>query len=251
MPSDALPAKPEKILILGGTREAAELARDLTAKGLDVTTSLAGRTKEPAPVDGTLRLGGFGGADGLAAYLKAEGFTRVIDATHPFAKTISANAVKACDIAALPLDIRTRAPWQKQPGDLWTEVVTLEDAANALPQNARVLLALGRQYLDAFSARPDCHFVIRMVDPPEKPLGFASYEILTAKPSTDPDEEATLFRSHAITHIVCRNSGGDGAYAKIVAARGMGLPVVMVERQNQLPEAFRSASLIRARQSLP
>ena len=230
MPSDVRPEMTEKILILGGTREAAELARQLFGQGLDVTTSLAGRTKEPVPVEGSLRIGGFGGAEGLAAYLREEGVTRVIDATHPFAKTISANAVKACAIAALPLDIRTRAPWQKQPGDLWIEVATLEDAANALPPNARVLLALGRQYLDAFLARTDCHFVIRMVDPPETPLGFKSHMILTAKPSPDPDEEAALFRAHAITHLVARNSGGDGAYAKIVAAREMGLPVVMVGR---------------------
>ncbi|MCD2173320.1 cobalt-precorrin-6A reductase [Rhizobium sp. C4] len=230
MPNDAPPGSPEKILILGGTKEAAELARELVAKGLDVTTSLAGRTREPAPLDGKVRIGGFGGAEGLAAYLTAEGFTRVIDATHPFARTISANAVKACEIAARPLDIRTRAPWQKQPGDIWIEVPTLEDAAAALPANTRVLLALGRQYLDAFSARSDCHFVIRMVDPPESPLAFASHTILTAKPSPNPDEEAALLRTHAITHLVCRNSGGDGAYAKIVAARTMGLPVVMVGR---------------------
>ena len=230
MPSNLFSGKPEKILILGGTREAAELARELASQGLDVTTSLAGRTKEPAPVEGKLRIGGFGGAEGLAAYLKAQGFTLVIDATHPFAKTISANAVTACEFAGLPLDIRTRAPWQKQPGDLWIEVATLEAAAAALPENARVLLALGRQYLDAFLKRVDCHFVIRMVDPPESPLTFASHEILTAKPSTDPDEEAALLRAHTITHVICRNSGGDGAYAKIIAAREMGLPVVMVGR---------------------
>lgn len=230
MPNDAPPGSPEKILILGGTKEAAELARELVATGLDVTTSLAGRTKEPAPLEGKVRIGGFGGAQGLAAYLQTEGITRVIDATHPFAKTISANAAKACDLAAVPLDIRTRAPWQKQPGDNWIEVATLEEAAVALPENARVLLALGRQYLDAFVARTDCHFVIRMVDPPDKPLRFASHDILTAKPSSDPAEEAALFREHAVTHIVARNSGGDGAYAKIVAARTIGLPVVMVGR---------------------
>lgn len=230
MPNDAPSKRPEKILILGGTKEAAELARDLVSRGHDVTTSLAGRTKEPAPVEGKTRIGGFGGARGLAAYLKAEGMTRVIDATHPFAKTISVNAVKACEMAGLPLDIRTRAPWQKQPGDLWIEVATLEEAAAALPENARVLLALGRQYLDAFLTRTDCHFVIRMVDPPENPLNFTSYVVLTAKPSLAPHEEAALLRVHAITHIVARNSGGDGAYAKIVAARAMGLPVVMVRR---------------------
>ena len=230
MPNDARPERPEKILILGGTKEAAELARDLVAKGHDVTTSLAGRTKEPAPVEGKVRIGGFGGAEGLAAYLQAEGITRVIDATHPFAKTISANAEKACELAAVPLDIRTRAPWQKQPGDLWIEVATLEEAAAALPENARVLLALGRQYLDAFLTRTDCHFVIRMVDPPDKPLNFTSYVVLTAKPSSEPYEEAALLSEHAITHIVARNSGGDGSYAKIVAARTIGLPVVMVGR---------------------
>lgn len=230
MPNDAAPGRPEKILILGGTKEAAELARDLVTKGLDVTTSLAGRTKEPAPLEGKTRIGGFGGAQGLAAYLQTEGITRVIDATHPFAKTISANAVKACELARVPLDIRTRAPWQKQPGDIWIEVATLEEAAAALPENARVLLALGRQYLDAFVARTDCHFVIRMVDPPEAQLAFTSYVVLTAKPSLDPDEETALLREQAITHIVARNSGGEGAYAKIVAARTMGLPVVMVGR---------------------
>ncbi len=130
----------------------------------------------------------------------------------------------------MPLDIRTRAPWEKQPDDHWIEVATLEEAAAALPENARVLLALGRQYLDAFVARSDCHFVIRMVDPPDKPLGFESHDVLTAKPSSDPADEAALFREHAITHIVSRNSGGDGAYAKIVAARTIGLPVVIVGR---------------------
>ena len=230
MPNDASPGNPEKILILGGTKEAAELARDLVSKGHDVTTSLAGRTKEPAPVEGKVRIGGFGGGGGLAAYLKAEGITRVIDATHPFAKTISANAAKACELAAVPLEIRTRAPWQKQPGDLWIEVATLEDAAADLPKNARVLLALGRQYLDAFLTRTDCHFVIRMIDPPEEPLPFRSHVVLTGKPSSDPAKEAALFREHAITHIVSRNSGGEGAYAKILAARMMGLPVVMVKR---------------------
>ena len=222
--------RPEKILILGGTREAAALARELAGQGLDVTTSLAGRTKEPAPLEGKLRIGGFGGAEGLATYMKEEGFTRVIDATHPFAKTISANAAKACELAGLSLDIRTRAPWRKHPDDIWIDVASLEDAANALPSGARVLLALGRQYLDAFHDRRDCHFVIRMVDQPDQPLPFASYEILAAKPSIDPDEEATLFRHHGITHIVCRNSGGEGAYAKIVAARMIGLPVIMVVR---------------------
>lgn len=222
----------KKLLILGGTREAAKLASELNASGeWDVITSLAGRTKEPQPIAGKTRIGGFGGAEGLASYLRQEGISKVIDATHPFASTISANAVKACEAANVPLEVHTRKPWEKQQGDNWIEVQSLEEAANALPKGARVFLALGRQYLDAFKPRTDCHFIIRMVDEPEKPLDFQSYEIIAAKPSENSEEEAALFRDRQVTHLVCRNSGGDGAYAKIVAARNMRLPVIMIEQR--------------------
>lgn len=228
MPSDG-PRK--KILILGGTREAAALAAELHESGdYDVTTSLAGRTKEPAPIAGKVRIGGFGGAEGMATYLRENKIDQVIDATHPFAKTISANAAKACQIAGVALEIRTRQPWQKQQGDIWIEVETLEDAARNLAPAARVFLALGRQYLDEFKARTDCNFVIRMVDEPTEPLGFANCMVIAAKPSADWQEERALFQKHQITHLVARNSGGDGGYAKIIAARDMGLPVVMVGR---------------------
>ena len=228
MPSDG-PLK--KVLILGGTREAAALATELhDSANVDVTTSLAGRTKEPAPIAGHVRIGGFGGVEGLAAYLADHQIDKVIDATHPFAKTISANAVKACKIAGIPLEIRTRLPWQKQQGDTWLEVKSLEEAARTLPPSARIFLALGRQYLEAFKSRNDCHFVIRMVDEPTEPLGFSSCVTLAAKPSADWQEEKTLFQKHQITHLVVRNSGGDGGYAKIIAARDMGLPVVMVSQ---------------------
>jgi precorrin-6A/cobalt-precorrin-6A reductase len=221
----------KNILILGGTREAAALAFELHETGeYDVTTSLAGRTKEPAPVAGQVRIGGFGGVEGLAAYLRDNAVDKVIDATHPFATTISANAVKACGMTGVPLEIRTRQQWEKVPGDNWLEVSDLEEAARALPSAARVFLALGRQYLDAFKARSDCHFVIRMVDEPSEPLGFANCVIIAAKPSAHWHEEQALFQKHQITHLVARNSGGDGGYAKIIAAREMGLPVVMVGR---------------------
>lgn len=231
MPHDASRERPEKILILGGTREAAELAVALAEAGRDVTTSLAGRTKEPAPVAGKVRIGGFGGIEGLAAHLRAERYTKVIDATHPFAKTISANAVAACKQAGVALEVRTRRPWSRQPGDLWIEVADLDAAAAALPAGACVLLALGRQHIGAFLSRTDCHFVIRMVDPPETPLGFVRCTIVTGKPSLRPEDEVELLRKHRITHIVCRNSGGEGAYAKIVAARLLSLPVVMVAQR--------------------
>lgn len=230
MPPERPDETPEKILILGGTREAAELARALVDQGRDVTTSLAGRTREPAPLAGKVRIGGFGGIEGLAAHLRAEGYTKVIDATHPFARTISANALAACGMAGVPLEVKTRKPWERQPDDLWIEVPDLDAAARVLPAGARVLLALGRQHIGAFLSRPDCHFVIRMVDPPETPLEFASCTVVASRPSRVPEDEADLLKAHCITHIVCRNSGGDGAYAKITAARALALPVVMVAR---------------------
>lgn len=219
----------DRILILGGTREAASLAESLS-KSAEVITSLAGRTKEPAPLAGLVRSGGFGGIDGLARYLAENGITKVIDATHPFAQTISANAVEACRLAGVPLDIVNRPQWQRQPGDDWTEVASIEAAVMALPAGARVLLALGRQHIEPFAARIDCHFVIRMVDPPQTPLAFARHDLVLAKPSSDPDDEKRLMQHHRISHVVSRNSGGAGAYAKIIAARDLGLPVIMIAR---------------------
>ncbi len=226
----SLAAPVEKILILGGTKEAAALAAALVAAGCDVTTSLAGRTKEPAPLAGRLRTGGFGGPQGLAGYLLENSITRLIDATHPFARTISANAALAASLAGVRLEIHTRTPWRQGPGDRWTNVKTLEEAASILPPGAIVLLALGRQYLSAFGTRQDCHYIIRMVDPPETPLPFARHALVIGKPSADWKAEADLFTRYGIQTIVCRNSGGDGAYAKIVAARELGLPVVMMGR---------------------
>jgi precorrin-6A/cobalt-precorrin-6A reductase len=220
---------PDRILILGGTREAARQAEELS-RSADVTTSLAGRTKEPAPLAGVVRSGGFGGIEGLARYLAENSITRVIDATHPFARTISANAIEACRIAGVPLEIVTRPQWQEQPGDNWTEVASIKAAVKALPADARVLLALGRQHIEPFAARTDCHFVIRMVDPPQTLLAFAHHDLVLAKPSSDPEDEKWLMQHHRISHVVSRNSGGDGAYAKIIAARDLGLPVIMIAR---------------------
>ena len=226
-------AESEKILILGGTKEAAELAAELTAAGHDVTTSLAGRTAEPEPVAGKVRIGGFSGngktgVEGLADWLAENGFTRLIDATHPFAKRISANAEAAARLTGIAFERRTRTPWQKQPGDTWIETASLEEARDAIPANARILLALGSQHIEPFVTRSDVHFLIRMVDPPTEPLPFGSHELVLGKPSSEAAEEMALLQRHRITHIVCRNSGGSGAYGKIEAARKLGLPVIMI-----------------------
>jgi precorrin-6A/cobalt-precorrin-6A reductase len=199
-------------------------------EGHAVTTSLAGRTVDPILPVGAVRIGGFGGAEGLASYLREEGFERMIDATHPFARRISENAIKAAAISGVPLEQRLRPRWQKQPGDRWKAVRSLTAAADALPAGATVFLALGRQYLDAFTGRSDCRFVIRMVDPPETPLAFKDHMLVLGKPASDPEQEADLFTAHGITHLVCRNSGGPAGYAKIIAARRLALPVIIVER---------------------
>ena len=219
-----------KILILGGTREAADLAEKLVNEDHDVTTSLAGRTIEPAPLAGATRSGGFGGANGLEDYLRTNGFTRLIDATHPFAFVISENA-KA---AALRLDIEfdqiTRPAWVRQPRDIWIEVETYQAAREVIPHSARVFLALGSQHIAPFAGRSDVRFIVRMIDPPAKALPIRGAKIVLAKPSMDWRKEQDLMLRHEISHMVCRNSGGAGAYAKIEAARHLRIPVIMIQR---------------------
>lgn len=219
-----------RILILGGTKEASDLAAKLVRKGHEVTTSLAGRTKEPEPLAGQVRIGGFGGVEGLAGYLIANGFEKLIDATHPFAKQISANADAAARQTGIEFERIVRAPWQKQNGDRWIEVGSLSDAREKIPGNARVLLALGSQYIDLFKSRKDVFFLVRTVDEPAQPLSLTDHQLVLGKPSRDWQEEAELIAAHNLTHIVCRNSGGDGAYAKIKAARHLGLTVIIVAR---------------------
>jgi precorrin-6A/cobalt-precorrin-6A reductase len=222
----------ETILILGGTREAAKLAMELTLEkpAARVISSLAGRTKEPKPLAGETRIGGFGGAEGLARWLSENQVTRLIDATHPFATQISANAQAASQVSGVPLEIRQREPWVQLKDDIWLEAETLADAASVIPTGARVLLALGSQHLAPFANRSDVFYLVRMVDAPEASLALPDYELILGKPSTDWQIEANTLTGHDISHIVCRNSGGKGAYAKIEAARHLQLPIIMVQR---------------------
>lgn len=219
-----------KILILGGIKEAAKLASKLIDEGHDVISSLAGRTKEPKPLKGKIRIGGFGGVEGLASYLRENQIDLLIDCTHPFAKQISANAVGAAKLANVKLEIHTRQPWQKQKDDTWIEVKTLEEARDNIPTDARVLLALGSQYIDLFKTRSDVFFLVRMVDQPEHDLSLPNHQLLIGKPSSNWQDEKRILEENNITHIVCRNSGGTGAYAKIEAAREMQIPVIMVSQ---------------------
>jgi precorrin-6A/cobalt-precorrin-6A reductase len=219
------------VLILGGTAEAMALAETLVDwPGLRVITSLAGRTRVPARPPGEVRIGGFSGADGLAQYLGETGVDAVVDATHPFATRISANARTACRRAVVPLLTIARPGWTREPGDIWIMVADEVDAAAALPEGARALLALGSQRLAAFASRRDVAFFVRMVDPPAETLPLASCTVIVGRPSRSVAAEQALLADNRIDHLVCRNSGGEASYAKIAAARAFRLPVIMIDR---------------------
>lgn len=222
--------KTQKILLLGGTKEAANLAEKLAKDGHDLISSLAGRTKEPKPIAGKIRVGGFGGATGLANFIREEKIELLIDATHPFAIQISQNAKTATMETGVSFQQIMRPLWQKETGDNWFEVESLELACHAICQNSKVLLALGSQHLAAFYRRDDVHFVVRMIDKPAEPLPFKQCTLITGKPSLEWKDEKELLQKEAIDQIICRNSGGQGAYAKIIAARKLNIPVILIGR---------------------
>ena len=245
-----MPAQPERpalapggtILVLGGTAEANALVRRLTAfePRSRVILSLAGRTAKPTVPQGCdVRIGGFGGVAGLATFLTEENAGVLIDATHPFAAGMSRNAAEAACLAGVPRIALVRQPWTTIEGDRWIEVACLAAARDALPDDARPFLALGHQHLSPFRLRSDLEPVVRMIDPPSTPLPFVA-QIVLGRPSANPVEEAALFETRGITHLVCRNSGGAASYAKIEAARRLGLPVIMIERPPLPPEPLAS-----------
>ncbi|MGL4490614.1 MAG: cobalt-precorrin-6A reductase [Rhizobiaceae bacterium] len=236
--------KPDKpILILGGTKEAAELAEHLSERGFTVTTSLAGRTREPASLKGKTRTGGFGGAEGLADYLTASRIALLVDMTHPFATNISRNAMEAATLSGVKLIAWQRPAWEQMEGDQWQLVASITDAVTAIPPSARVLLALGSQHIAPFATRSDVHFLVRMVDTPTTPLDLPDHELLAAKPGS-VEQEFALLKDHDITHIICRNSGGKASYTKIAAARLLGLPVIMITQQTEKPATASFDSLV-------
>ena len=203
---------------------------------LAVTLSLAGRTAEPLPQAVPVRSGGFGGVDGLAAYLRAGRIAALIDATHPYAAVISANAARAAEIAHVPLLALRRPAWKKQAGDTWTEVATIGDAVTALGEAVRrVFLALGRKELAPFAAAPQHVYLVRSVDPVDPPLDVPQASYLTARGPFTEEADRALLETHRIEIIVAKNSGGAATYAKIAAARALGIPVIMLKRP-ALPE---------------
>ncbi|MGD1880588.1 MAG: cobalt-precorrin-6A reductase [Kiloniellaceae bacterium] len=224
--------KARRLLLLGGTGDSRALAERLAGRGdVEVISSLAGRTEQPAALPGGLRIGGFGGIDALADYLTAQSIDLLVDATHPYAARISANAEAACQRTGTPRLVLTRPPWQPVEGDKWIPVTDTEAAAKALPGLARrVFLAVGRGELDAFADLPGLWFLVRMVDAPGDKLPLEHYEVVLGRGPFEANGERALFALHGIQALVTKNSGGDATYAKIAVARELGLPVVMIER---------------------
>jgi len=218
------------ILVLGGTAEARELAGALHARGIAVTTSLAGRVARPRLPDGEVRIGGFGGPDALARWLVEHDVTSVVDATHPFAERISAAAGLACAVASVPLLRLQRPGWSDRPGDRWTWVADLQGAAAAVGLlGERALLTTGRQGLASFAAVRAVWFLIRCVEAPGPPLPPRHELILDRGPYT-PAGEGALIDRHRIDVVITKDSGGSHTVAKLDAARERGLPVIVVRR---------------------
>lgn len=222
---------PPRILLLGGTTEASRMARLLANEGADAIFSYAGRTETPLPQPLPMRIGGFGGVAGLAEFLRASAITHVIDATHPFAAQMSRNAILACAQTGVRLIALERPAWVPGPEDDWRELPNLEEAAAALPRAAqRVFLAIGRQGLAHFAARAEHFYLLRLVDEPVLPLALPNAAYVLARFPLTLEQDLALLRQHRISMVISKNAGGEGARAKLDAARLLRLPVLMIAR---------------------
>ncbi len=202
-----------------------------------MTLSLAGRTAAPAALPVPVRSGGFGGVAGLADYLTAERIGALIDATHPYAAVISANAAQAARLANVPLLAFRRPAWARREGDRWTEVADVNAAVGALGEKPRrVFLALGRKEVAPFAQAPQHHYLVRSVDPIDPPLAVPHADYIRARGPFGEDDERALLTAHGIDVIVSKNSGGSATYGKIAAARALGIDVIVLRRP-ELPEA--------------
>jgi len=223
------------ILILGGTTQATQLVGMLSDdRRFQTTFSLAGRTTKCVAQRVRCRIGGFGGAAPLADWLASERIDAVVDATHPFAARISANAVAAAKLAQLPLLSLSRPPWDRLPEDNWTCVQNIEAAVQAPgPQPKRVFLTIGRQEVGAFREAPHHTYVIRSIDPPDDSVLPPDTHVILQRGPFDEAAEIALMQSHHIEIVVAKNSGGAATYAKVAAARKLGLPLIMIDRPDK------------------
>ena len=206
------------------------MAHALAVAGMDAVFSYAGRTEAPIAQPLPTRVGGFGGVAGLQTWLRGQGITHVVDATHPFAAQMSHNAITACAATSIALLALERPAWVPQAGDKWYSVPDIDAVVAALPEApARVFLAIGRQNLAPFAACPQHHYLLRLVDAaPDLPLPQA--EVVLARGPFTVEGDRSLMQAHGITHVVAKNAGGSGAAGKLAAARALGLPVILIDR---------------------
>lgn len=223
---------PIRVLILGGTTQASELARALAGRpDISPLLSLAGRTRNPAPAPIPCRIGGFGGAEGLAHFLREEKFDALIDATHPFAAQISANARAASAASGVPLLVFSRPAWAPGDSDQWREVANMGDAVAALGEAPRrVFLTQGRLQLAAFAAAPQHYYLVRAIDEPDELRLLPQHKFISARGPFTLEGERELMRAEGIEILVSKNSGGGATAAKLVAARELNIPVILVAR---------------------
>jgi precorrin-6A/cobalt-precorrin-6A reductase len=221
-----------RLLILGGTTEASALARHLAGRAdFAPVLSLAGRTRNPITPPIPFRIGGFGGVDGLKRHLAENRIDLVVDATHPFAEQMSANAVKASRDSGIPLAVLTRPAWHPGPGDNWRFVPNMVAAAHALGSTKRrVFLTVGGLQLAAFVAAPQHRYLVRTIETPEAIADLPDHRLILARGPFTVDDETALMRDEGIEVLVTKNSGGNATEAKLEATRTLGIEVILVER---------------------
>lgn len=219
----------KRILVLGGTAEARILAGLLLYHGYEPISSLAGVTANPHQPPGQVRKGGFGGADGLTRYCEDNMIAAIVDATHPFATQISRHAFDAAQTLNIPIARLERPGWREQPGDRWLRVADIAAAVDLVPENARVLLTIGRKQASAFFRRPGISGIARMIEPPGEAVP-SNWTVRLARPPFLLRDERELMKSESIDCLVCKDAGGDETRAKLDAARECGIPVVMISR---------------------
>ena len=231
-----------RILLLAGTGEAAELARQLSDAGHEVTSSLAGATRSPKALAGQVRSGGFGGDAGFEAWLEAHKPELVIDATHPFAARVSRRSARICKALGVRYLQLLRPPWPVPPERQQHEVTSVEEARALVPPGSVVFLATGRQTLDSFGGFSDCHLICRQIDPPEGPFPFPNGEFRIGRPPFSVEDEVALFKDLKVDWLIVKNAGGAASYSKIEAAGQLGIPVIFLARPVQ-PEAEQVAHI--------
>ena len=226
------------LLLLAGTSEARKIGWELSTSGTAAIASLAGATRSPDPLPLPTRIGGFGGQAGFEVFLKENAISAVLDATHPFASAITDRSARVCAALSMPYLQLLRPEWHPEPGDHWTDIGSEHEAALHIPAGSTVFLATGRLTLDRFSGLQGCRVLCRQIDPPTAPFPFEGGEFIISRPPFSVQREVDLFSALGVEWLVVKNAGGSESATKLVAARHLDIPVLMLRRP-PMPDALR------------